>query len=410
MPTFQYRALNRSGSTIKGSIDADNPQVAKSILAERGLFIDSISQVESSGEIEVTSSIKKSYKLKLSEKHRVELIRQLATALHAHLPLMSALQVVGQQNAQPNVRQLVAEISDSIKSGQSLSYAMGQYPNIFEKLDISMVSVGESAGTLDQSMMQLADLSEASLETKNEITTASLYPAFVLILGLVSVSIIVTFILPRILTTLAADLESQPWPTQVLFAVSNFFKSPPGWIFLGMLAVLFFLFKQWCKSSRGKYLWDGMKLRLPVIGPVQQKWATSRLARTLGTLTRGGVNIVEALQISRNTLGNEALAREVDNCAGKVRTGSSLAEALNESKRFEPLLIQIVTMGEQTGEFAEMMLAAADAFDRDSRVAIKRFMAIFPATLILILALVIGFMVAGTLLPIVSIETAIPGL
>ena len=410
MPTFQYQALNRSGSTVKGSIDADNPRVAKAILAEQGVFVDSISLAEPTAEIAVTSSVKRSYKLKLSEKYRVELIRQLATALHAHLPLMSALQVVGQQNARPAVGQLVAEMSDSIKSGQSLSYAMGLYPQIFNQLDISMVSVGESAGTLDQSMLQLADLSEASLETKNEITTASLYPAFVLILGLVSVSIIVTFILPGILTTLAADVETQPWPTQVLFAISNFFKSPPGWIVLGLGAALLVLFKQWRKSSRGKYLWDGFKLRMPVIGPVQQKWAVARLARTLGTLTRGGVHIVEALQISRNTMGNEALAREIDCCAGKVRTGSSLAEALGESKRFPPLLIQIVMMGEQTGEFAEMMLSAADAFDRDSRVAIKRFMAIFPATLILILALIIGFMVAGTLLPIVSIETAIPGL
>ena len=410
MPTFQYQALNRFGSTVKGSIDADNPQVAKAILAEQGLFVDEIAPRPTAANIEVTSSVIRAYKLKLSEKHRVELIRQLATALHAHLPLMSALQVVGQQNARPAVRQLVAEMSDAIRSGQSLSYAMGPYPRIFSKLDISMVSVGESAGTLDQSMLQLADLSEAALETKNEITTACLYPAFVLILGLVSVSIIVTFILPRILVTLAADLETQPWPTQVLFAMSNFFKSPSGWIVLGLLAALLVLFGKWRKSSRGKYLWDGLKLRLPVIGPVQQKWAVSRLARTLGTLTRGGVNIVEALQISRNTLGNEALACEIDCCAGKVRTGLSLAEALNESKRFEPLLIQIVMMGEQTGELAGMLLAAAEAFDRDSRVAIKRFMAVFPAMLILILAIVIGFMVAGTLLPIVSIETAIPGL
>jgi len=410
MATFQYQALNRSGSTIKGSIDADDPQVAKAILAEKGLFVDQISALQSTTEFVVKAPKKRTYKLKLSEKHRVELIRQLATALHAHLPLMSALQVVGQQSARPKEQQLVAEISDFIKSGQSLSYAMGQYPGIFDKLDISMVSVGESSGKLDQSMLQLAELSETALETKNEITTASLYPVFVLILGLVSVSIIVTFILPRILTTLAADVAAQPWPTQVLFALSNFFKSPPGWIVLGSLATLIFLFKQWRKSPRGKYLWDGLKLRMPVIGPVQQKWAVARLARTLGTLTRGGVNIVEALQISRNTLGNEALAREIDCCAGKVRTGLSLAEALKESKRFPPLLIQIVMMGEQTGEFAGMLLSAAEAFDRDSRVAIKRFMAVFPAMLILILALIIGFMVAGTLLPIVSIETAIPGL
>jgi general secretion pathway protein F len=173
---------------------------------------------------------------------------------------------------------------------------------------------------------------------------------------------------------------------------------------------LVFLLKRWQRSENGRYLWDSMKLRIPVLGNVQQKWAVSRLARTLGTLSRGGVNIVEALQITRNTLGNEALAREVDKLAVQVRTGSSLAGALEKSGRFPALLVQVVSVGEQTGEFAEMLLGAAEAFERESRVAIKRFMAIFPAVLILILALLVGFMVAATLLPIVQIETSIPGL
>lgn len=134
------------------------------------------------------------------------------------------------------------------------------------------------------------------------------------------------------------------------------------------------------------------------------------MARTLGTLTRGGVNIVEALQITRNTLGNEVLARELDKLTQQVRTGSSLAQALQQSGRFPPLLVQVVSVGEQTGEFAELLLGAAVAFERDSRLAVKRFMAIFPAVLILILALLVGFMVAATLLPIVQIETSIPGL
>ena len=151
-------------------------------------------------------------------------------------------------------------------------------------------------------------------------------------------------------------------------------------------------------------------LKMPILGTVKGKWAVSRFARTLGTLTSGGVNILEALHVVRNCLGNEVLAREVDRAASEVRAGVSLSEPLRQSGRFPPLLIQIVILGEETGELSEMLINAADAFDKETSVAVKRFMAIFPAILITILAVVIGFIVAATLLPIVQIQTAIPGL
>ena len=160
----------------------------------------------------------------------------------------------------------------------------------------------------------------------------------------------------------------------------------------------------------GRLFLDGLKLKSPFIGKLQQKWAVARFARTLGVLTQGGVDILDALKIVRNTVGNEVLARQIDHVANQVRKGSSLAEPLRESGQFPPLLVQIVAVGEETGQLAGLLLTAADSFDRDTRLAIKRFMAIFPSILILILALVVGFIVAATILPIVRLETAMPGL
>ena len=410
MPTFSYKAINRSGQSVQGHIDAENPQQASDSLARKGLFVDDIDLMPGQPQIDISTLGKKTYKIKLSDRDRAEFIRQLATALQAQIPLMTALQVVRQQNPRPVVKQLIGQLSDIVKSGQSLSFALSLYPRTFDKLHISMVAVGESTGSLDQSTTQLADLTESEMEIRSNITTAALYPAFVLCLGLLSVGIVVTWILPRILRTLAADVPLLPWPTRVIIAISDFLRSPIGWFFMGALVVLALFFHHWKKSPLGRYFWDRFKLKIPIFGTVQRKWAVSRFARTLGTLTSGGVNILDALKIVRNTLGNEVLAREVDQTVNQVRTGISLAKALQHSGVFPPLLIQIATLGEQTGQLSKLLQTAADAFDRDTQVAIKRFMAIFPAILILVLALVIGFIVAATLLPIVQIDTAITGL
>ena len=410
MPVFSYKAIDRAGQTVQGRIDADSAPTAKAILSQRGLFTDDLQLNADEPDQRATPVKKITSRARLSEKNRAEFLRQFATALQAQLPLVTALQAVAQQNPQPIVKQLVSELIDMVKSGQSLSFAMNQYPRIFERLHVSMASVGESAGTLDESVTQLADLTENELETRNSIMTAALYPTFVLGLGLVSLAIVITWILPKILNTLAADVPTLPWPTLVIKNLSDFLQTPTAWgLMIALMIVALFLMR-WKRTATGRYVWDKFKLQVPVLRTVQRKWAVSRFARTLSTLIRGGINILDALQIVRNTLGNEVLAREIDKIIQQVRTGGSLAQSLQKSGQFPPLLVQIVAVGEETGRLANVLINAADAFDRDTQVAIKRFMAIFPAVLIVILALIIGFIIAATLLPIVQIETAIPGL
>jgi len=190
----------------------------------------------------------------------------------------------------------------------------------------------------------------------------------------------------------------------MLLGISGFtkalFTKVYGWIILALIGAGVYYLRRW-KRSEGKIKWDTFKLRIPVLGSVLRTIAVGRFARTLGALTKGGVIILEALSVVRDTLGNELLGREIDAVAEKVKRGESLAEPLSESGHFPPLLVQIVSIGEQTGKLDELLLNAADTFDSEADSAVNRFMAIFPALLILLLALVIGFIIAATLLPII---------
>jgi len=414
MPVYQYKAIDRTGQSVQGRIEAESYEAANKLLVEQGRFGSELTVLYGSTEDDKREKnkpvIKVSKNLKLSERERCELLRQIATALQGQLPIVTALQVVGQQNPSWRIKQLMSELIEFIKSGESLSYAFSHYPRIFERLHLSLVAVGETSGKLDKSMGQLADLTERDLETRNEILTASMYPAFVLCLGLISTAIVVTWILPQILSTLIVDIEMLPWPTRVILAISNFFKSNYGIVTVAVLIVVVIALSYLRRMEVVRYLWDGVKLRIPVFRIVLAKWAISRFARTLGTLTASGVNIIDSLLIVRNAIGNEVLARDVERVTSRVRSGSGLAVSLKESGRFPPLLIQIVSMGEETGELSELLLNAAQAFDRDTQQAVRRFMAVFPAVLITLLAAIIGFIVAATLLPIVQIQTAIPGL
>jgi type II secretory pathway component PulF len=274
-------------------------------------------------------------------------------------------------------------------------------------LYVSIIRVGETGGILEQTSAQLADMLVREEKIKTNMKNASAYPLFVLGLGLVSVTIVMTVILPRIIGTLGADLSVLPLPTKILMSVSawvkGLFTTFFGWIVLAGIIMGFFYLRKWTKTA-GRLQYDTFKLRIPILGSVLRTISVGRFARTLGALTMGGVTILEALKVVRDTLGNELLGSEIDVVADKVKRGEPLAEPLEASGYFPPLLVQIVAVGEQTGKLDELLLNAADTFDADSDAAINRFMSIFPALLILLLALVIGFIIAATLLPIVMMQ------
>ncbi|MFC1676254.1 type II secretion system F family protein [Planctomycetota bacterium] len=406
MGQFVYKAVGRGGEHLSGTIEAVDRRSAVSGLSENGQFVIELteggqeqSQADSGFDF---SGLVKFGSGRVSGKDILAMTSQLGTALRAGLELLGALEIIRDQQHKTGMRSLLTELVESVSSGQSLSEAMGRHERIFGPLYISMIRVGETGGILEQTTSQLAEILQRDEKIKTSMKNASAYPVFVLALGLASVVVVLTWILPNILATLTGGVEALPWPTRMLLGLSSVIRR------FGLFAVIVivaggFYFGRWSRTS-GKVTWDRFKLQIPLLGSVLRSIAVGRFARTLGALTKGGVTILESLAVVRDTLGNELLGSEIDKVAEKVKAGNSLAEPLGESGFFPPLLIQIVSVGEQTGKLDELLLSAAETFDEQADSTISRFIAVFPAILILLLALIIGFIIAATLLPIVMMQ------
>ena len=416
MNWFSYKAVDQGGGHVTGTIEAIDRRSAVVALTEKGNFVtELIKDVRSHDPDDVQAKtaasdvgqLLKFGSRRVSSKDVLAMTTQLSTALRAGLPLLSGLELLRKQQHKIATKELLGDLVDAVSAGQSLSEAMAKHEKVFSPLYLSMIRVGETGGILDETSVQLADMLTREEKIKTNMKNASAYPIFVLCLGLVSVAIVITVILPKVIGTLGTDMTLLPMPTRILMGISGFIKglftSIPGWIVLAAMGVGFYRLIKWTGTT-GRLQYDTFKLRIPILGSVLRTISVGRFARTLGALTKGGVTILEALGVVRDTLGNELLGREIDSVAEKVKRGESLAEPLGESGNFPPLLVQIVAVGEQTGKLDELLLNAADTFDSEADSAINKFMSIFPAILILLLALVIGFIIAATLLPIIAME------
>jgi len=414
---FFYKGVDRSGGHVTGTVEAPDRRSAVLVLTNKGHFVTELAEQDKAKRARAAAPGQRSAQdlgqilafggRRVGSKDVLAITTQLSTALRAGLPLLSGLELIRKQQHKPGTKDLLGDIVESVSSGQSLSDAMARHERVFSPLYLSMVRVGETGGILEQTTSQLAEILTREEKIKTNMKNASVYPIFVLCLGLLSAIVVITVILPKILDTLGTEMAALPLPTRIMMGVSGFLTglltSYTGWITLAACIAGLYYFRRWTQTV-GRLKCDAFKLRVPVLGSVLRTISVGRFARTLGALTMGGVTILEALGVVRDTLGNEFLGREIDTVAEKVKRGESLAEPLGESGYFPPLLVQIVSVGEETGKLDELLLNAADTFDTEADAAITKFMSIFPAILILVLALIIGFIIAATLLPIVAMQ------
>jgi len=406
---FSYRAVDRSGGHVSGTVEALDRRSAVAALAEKGHFVTELIEKSetATGEESPRTALNIGRYLKfgtrrITSKDILAMTNQLSTALRAGLPLLNGLELILEQQQKVGMREMLADLVDAVSSGQSLSDAMAKHKDIFSPLYISMIRVGETGGILDDTTAQLVGILARDEKIKTNMKNASAYPIFVLCLGLVSVTMIIGWILPNIIQTIGVGI-GLPWPTRILISLSELVRAlltkVYGWIVIAGLAAGAYYLLRWTRT-KGRLKWDSLKLRIPILGSVLRTIAVGRFARTLGALTKGGVTILEALSVVRDTLGNEVLGREIDSVAEQVKRGESLAEPLGASGYFPPLLVQITAIGERTGKLDELLCSAAETFDAEADSAITRFMAVFPALLILLLAVIVGFIIVATLLPI----------
>jgi len=415
MGQFVYKAVDDSGRHVSGQVQAlDRPAAVSQLLAE-GCYVTEIALkgLGKSSRIESKIFSKEDSKVPshgIKGKDILAFTNQLSTALRAGLPLLNAIEIIRDQQHKHGMKNLLTNIAEDVRTGSSLSDSMSKFGNIFKPLYLSMVRVGETGGMLEKTTSQLTSLLDRDEKIKTSMKNASMYPLFVLSVGLIASAFIVAFVMPKIIENLGDVTPILPLPTRMMLGLSHFlqmcFTTIQGWFIIFAAGAGVWGILHWLKTS-GKVWWDGFRLKVPMFGQVLCTIAVGRFARTLGELTRGGVTILESLAIVRDTLGNEVLAREIDKVADKVKTGSPLSEPLSESGYFPPLLTQITSVGEQTGKLDELLLNAADTFDEEADAVINRFMSVFPAFLILVLALIIGFIIIATLLPILQLQSVI---
>jgi type II secretory pathway component PulF len=410
MNLFRYQAIAAGGATVHGEIEAEDRKAALSLLGQRGLFPSVLENCapETKAAAAATPARKDemSFGRRIRRKDITNFTREISALLAAGIPIPQALDSLGEEEENPLLRAVVLKIGEAVRKGESFSAALEQHPKLFSKLYVSMIRVGEEAGVLPKVMRDLAELLEHEDEIRGEVIAAVAYPAFVLCFGLLTVTILLTVVLPRLFGMLQEMLKVLPLPTLMLLKVSGILHH--HW-FLILVAVAGATGGAWWywRTPQGAAAWDKWKLKLPLFGPVFRAAALGRFARTLGTLVKSGVSLLPALKIVENTIGNRTLAAQIAQVAEETRGGDSLAAPLRKTGVFPRTVVQMIDVGEETGKLDEMLLKIADIEERHMRARTKTLISLLAPILIMVVGALVGFMVIAILLPIFKMSSAI---
>lgn len=413
MNLFRYQAVEATGAPVEGAIEAEDRKAALRLLGQRGLFPSKLELCPANGTpmalvLPTSEGRRLSYRVGggIRRKEITAFTREMSALLGVGIPIPQALDSLGEEEEKPALREAIRQIADSVRKGAAFSAALEEHPRSFSKLYVSMVRVGEEAGVLPSVMADLAGLLEHEDEVRGEVVAAVSYPVFVLCFGLVTVTVLLTVVLPRLFNMLQEMLKVLPLPTLILLKISGLIHRFWPELLTGSVAVAAG-WRWYLRSPEGALAWDGFKLRLPLIGSVFRTAALGRFARTLGTLVKSGVSLLPALKIVESTIGNRALARQIARVAEETRGGDSLAAPLRKLGLFPRTVVQMVNVGEESGTLDQMLLKVADIEERHMRARTKTLISLLAPLLILLVGSIVGFMVIALLLPIFRMSRAI---
>ncbi|MEO1277752.1 MAG: type II secretion system F family protein [Planctomycetota bacterium] len=334
---------------------------------------------------------------------RAAMMRELATGLEAGLPLVQALRLIARQRTSRAQREVMERVIDTVEHGRSLADAMEDAPQLSSELSVSMVRAGEASGKLGEVLGQLADLLERDVRLRRALVSATTYPALLVLLCVASVVLVSTVIAPRILEEAAGAIDQLPWPTMVVQAFATLVLDW-WWLILALLGLSIAGFVAVRRSAEGRLSTDRALLATPLIGTLARDVAVSRFTRTLGTLTGSGISLLQALRITRATLGNKALEHVIDDVVSQVSQGKTLAAPMEQCGYFPPMLVQIVAMGERSGRLEELLGHAARAMEERTEATLKLVTTLLPPVLVIAMAGVVGFIVLAILLPMLELQ------
>ncbi len=422
MATFNYEAMNSSGQSVKAEIDAESNEDAVKKIRAQGYFPTKVKEKASKKKVAKKGGgpadigpLTPKRKMPLafggvSGKQLVGFTRQLATLQDAGLPILRSLQILEQQQKPGLLKAIIGGVQDEVEGGGSLSEAMSKYPRAFDKLYVNMINAGEAGGVLDIILNRLADFMEKAEKLKKKVIGAMIYPAVVISIAVAVVSMIMIFVIPKFKEIFNDFGLKLPPVTQVLLTISTWFAEQYGWAYLlAAPFVIWMTLKLIRRSDGGRYATDLILLKIPILGSIVGKSSIARFTRTLGTLISAGVPILDAINITKETSGNEVYARALAKVHDAIREGESMAEPLRQTKVCDAIVVNMVDVGEETGDLDKMLMKVADNYDSDVDVLVSSLISILEPVMVVVLGVIVGFIVIALFMPMVTLIQGVSG-
>lgn len=406
MSQFEYVVKDKTGKNLSGTKEGSDVNQIVSALRQEGFLIIRVSEVKAKPSLFSKDLFTAKHGGKVKADDIVVFSRQLATMVEAGVPLVQALNILAEQAENPVLQQVVIKLRDDVESGKSLSEALEKHKKVFSELFINMVKAGESSGRLEEILDRLSTYIEKTNALQKKIKSALVYPAVVSSMALLITFAMMTWVIPQFAGIFVSLNAALPPPTRILIAASNFLRNNVILIIIGVTGAIF-LFLHLIKTRPGRFWFDGLKLKMPVFGPLFVKVAISKFSRTLSTLVKSGVPILGALEIVSKTAGNVRIEQVISDVRNSIKEGESISAPLSKKKIFPPMVVRMIAVGEETGELDKMLGKISDFYDVQVDNSVNGLTSMIEPLVIAFLGIVIGTIVIAMFLPILTLTNAL---
>ena len=396
MAVYSYSGIDQARKTVQGTISADTAREARDSLRSRGI---SVRKIAPSKERQSKFAVPR-LSIFQSKNQWATAVSELSMLLHAGIPMLDALDTIVEQNT-GSFRAALLSVRDKVAAGESFAQALGGRPDLFDEPSVQMVEVGENAGTLEEVLTQLAEFKQRQARFTDAVTTALVYPAFLVCFGTAAGVFLMTSVLPPLLENLEETLDELPWPTRVAKTLSVLLVEYRWFWIVGLIGLVITV-AVILRSERGRMVFDRMILRIPVLGPMLVKQGVSRIAMIIGTLSRSGVELTRAFDLAERSTKNSVFRMALHECGKRISAGEEVADALRSSGAFTPLAVRVFSVGQESGKLDEMLFRLAEDYDEQVKTASARLTSLIEPVLILVLAAMVGFLLLATILPILE--------
>jgi general secretion pathway protein F len=409
VPVFQYRALDGGGKAVQGLREADSPRSLRTALRRDGVFLTEVlgeQQAKAQERREV--NVRRFLLGRVGPRDLAVATRQLAVLTRAGVPLVDALTALVEQVEHERLKRSLGDVKQRVNEGSSLADALAAHPRVFSTLYVNMIRAGESSGALEIVLVRLADFTESQARLRSKVLGTMAYPAMMVIIGTVIMGVLFTVVVPKITRIFDSMNVVLPWYTRVVIGLSGFMASY-WWAVVAALVLAGWSFVRWRATPVGRSRWDRWVLRAPIFGSILRQIALARFARTLSTLLKSGVQLLVAMDIVRNVVGNTRLAEVVEQARDAIREGESIAAPLKRSGEFPPLVHHMVAIGERSGALEEMLGNVADAYEQQVDTTIAALTSLLEPIMIVAMGAVVAFIVFSVLMPILQLNSLAGG-